>query len=288
MLLAVHISDGYLTAPWIIGGAALTILLAFLGSIRLRDEEIPRIALLTAAFFIASLIHIKTGPASVHLLLNGLVGIMLGPRAALAIPIALVLQAVLPPGHGGILAVGVNSCVMTLPALAVWGLFRLMNRIAWLRHPWFRTFLVAGAGIIWTMSLFASVALLYANLKYETELLSFQPANELWLSPWMWAAAALVAVLLVAVERRLEAAPEFPLGLLLGELGVLLTLSLNFGVLILGGETYWAMPPLVLAIAHVPIALVEGIILGFTLGFLARVRPELLGLQASRSIGETS
>src|SRR6266487_5592486 len=104
MLLAVHISDGYLTAPWIIGGAVVTVLLAFVGSIRLRDEEVPRIALLTAAFFIASYIHIKVGPTSAHLLLNGLVGILLGPRAALAIPIALFLQAVLPPMHGGVLA----------------------------------------------------------------------------------------------------------------------------------------------------------------------------------------
>jgi hypothetical protein len=30
-------------------------------------------------------------------------------------------------------------------------------------------------------------------------------------------------------------------------------------------------------VAHLPIAVIEGIILGFTVGFLARVKPALLG-----------
>src|SRR5262245_19877037 len=123
MLFAVHISDGYLTPYWIAGGAFVSVLLAILGAFRLREEEVPRIALLTAAFFIASFIHIPVSITSVHLLLNGLLGILLGLRTSIAIPIALFLQAVIPPPHGGVLALGVNSCVMTLPALAVWGLF---------------------------------------------------------------------------------------------------------------------------------------------------------------------
>ncbi len=75
---AVHISDGVLTAPWLAGGFALTALLALVGSIRVRDEEIPRIALLTAAFFVASSLHVRVGPTTLHLLLNGLVGVILG------------------------------------------------------------------------------------------------------------------------------------------------------------------------------------------------------------------
>src|SRR5947209_9640966 len=100
MLLAVHISDQVLAAPWWLGGFALAALLGYLGSRRLGDEELPRIALLTAAFFIASLIHVRIPPTSVHLLLNGLVGVLLGWRACLAIPVALFLQ-VLFMGHGG-------------------------------------------------------------------------------------------------------------------------------------------------------------------------------------------
>src|ERR1051325_1240098 len=116
MLFAVHISDGVLSWPWLAGGFALAALLLWLGARRLRDEEIPRIAILTAAFFVSSLIHVRAGPTSIPLLLSGLVGLVLGTRAALAIFVGLLLQAVLMQ-HGGYFALGVNTCVMTLPAL---------------------------------------------------------------------------------------------------------------------------------------------------------------------------
>src|SRR5205085_10423419 len=121
-LWAVHISDGVLTGPWCVGGFLVAALLAVLGAERIRDEEIPRVALLTAAFFVASLIHLPVGPTSAHLLLNGLVGVVLGRRAGLAIPVGLFLQAALI-GHGGFSTLGINACVMTLPALLAWWLF---------------------------------------------------------------------------------------------------------------------------------------------------------------------
>ena len=54
-------------APYLSRGFALAALLFYLGSRRLQDEEIPRIALLTAAFFIASLVHVRlpTGDAGI-------------------------------------------------------------------------------------------------------------------------------------------------------------------------------------------------------------------------------
>src|SRR2546429_2343382 len=121
---AVHISDGVLAWPWWVGGFALAAVLALAAAYRVRDEEIPRIALLTAAFFVASLIHVRLGPTSVHLLLNGLVGVLLGWRAGLAILVALFLQAALL-GHGGLSALCVNACLLTIPALLAWGLFCL-------------------------------------------------------------------------------------------------------------------------------------------------------------------
>src|SRR4030081_2683380 len=100
MLWAVHIGDYILATPWWLGGFALAGLLFFIGSRRLQDEEIPRIALLTATFFIASLFHVRIPPTSVHLILNGLVGVLLGWRACLAIPVGLFLQVLLFQ-HGG-------------------------------------------------------------------------------------------------------------------------------------------------------------------------------------------
>ena len=53
-LWAVHISDGMLSWPWLLAGFALAGALALLSAYRVRDEEIPRIALLSAAFFVCA------------------------------------------------------------------------------------------------------------------------------------------------------------------------------------------------------------------------------------------
>src|SRR5438128_12220839 len=151
-LWAVHIADGVLAWPWWSGGLVVAAGLVLLGAWRIRDEEIPQVALLTAAFFVASLIHVKVGFSSAHLLLNGLVGVVLGRRAALAIPVGLFLQAALI-GHGGFTTLGINSCVMTLPALLAWQAFAILRRVPWIRQPWFRAGLVALSTLVWTLSL---------------------------------------------------------------------------------------------------------------------------------------
>src|SRR5437899_8098412 len=135
-LWAVHISDSILAWPWLGGGFALAVVLAVLGSWRIRDEEIARVALLTAAFFVASSIHVRVPSTSVHLLLNGLVGVVLGRRAALAIPVGLFLQAALI-GHGGFTTLGINSCVMVIPALLARQVFVVLERLGGLRRSWF-------------------------------------------------------------------------------------------------------------------------------------------------------
>ncbi len=142
-LWAVHISDGVLAWPWWSGGFALSAALALIGAWRLRDEEIPQIALLTAAFFVASLIHVRVPSTSVHLLLNGLVGVILGRRAALALPVGLFLQAALI-GHGGFLTLGVNSCIIVLPALLAWQMFALLQHLPYLKRQWFTIGLLVG------------------------------------------------------------------------------------------------------------------------------------------------
>src|SRR5437016_14362714 len=128
MLFAVHISDGVLAGSWCLGGFILAAVLCLLGSRRIQDDEVPRIALLTAAFFIASLFHVRLPPTSVHLILNGLVGVLLGWRACLAIPVALFLQ-VLFLNHGGFTTLGVNTCIMALPALFSYYLFHALPRL---------------------------------------------------------------------------------------------------------------------------------------------------------------
>src|SRR5262245_13915393 len=115
-LFAVHLADGVLRGPWLAAGWAGALALAAVGSRKLADDEVPRVALLAAAFFVASSIHVRVGPTSVHLLLNGLVGVVLGRRACLAIPVGLTLQAVLL-GPGGHTTLGPNCSVMAVPAV---------------------------------------------------------------------------------------------------------------------------------------------------------------------------
>jgi ABC-type Co2+ transport system permease subunit len=275
-LWAVHVSDGILADRWWMGGFIVAGLLAFWGAWRIREEEIPRIALLTAAFFVASsLLPIRVGPTSVHLLLNGLVGILLGRRCAVAIPVGLLMQVALV-GHGGFTTLGINSCVLIVPALFAWQLFALLSQAPWLRRPWFRALLVAACSFTWVISLVYSGILLATNRVTELDQLDPSGANAAVLHPLTLAGAAIVSTFIAWLGSRLETAPEFPLGLLLGEITVLTTASLNCLVLLWGAREDWHTLALLVFLAHLPIAVAEGIILGFTVGFLARVKPEML------------
>jgi cobalt/nickel transport system permease protein len=287
-LFAVHISDGVLQAPWLVGGFLLAAAGLAVALWRLRDEEIPRIALLTAAFFVASSIHIRVGPTSWHLLLNGLVGVLLGRRAALAIALGLALQYFLLM-HGGLAALGANTCIMLLPALAASGLFQMLRAAPWLERSWFRAALVGASAVTLTLSAVFSVSLLISNSLRTVRLPDLGPATAFTFHPITLAASLLLAGAAAwwAARRRLE--PDFALGLLVGELTVLATIALNCLVLLLGGEANWTLTALVLLVVHLPIAVIEGVAIGFLVGFLARVQPELLGwpTPADEAPGET-
>lgn len=278
MLFAVHISDGVLAWPWLAGGFALTALLLWLATWRLHEEEIPRVAILTAAFFVSSLIHVKAGPTSIHLLLSGLVGVVLGLRAGLAIFVGLLLQVFLMQ-HGGWLSLGVNTCVMTAPALLSFVLFQMLHRVPWIKEPIARSVLVGLGTLVWIYSAVYSVTLVCNTSLTSLESFAVDLANERMLDLRLLAAALIVAGIVVVIERRLENTPEFPLGFLIGELSVLATAWLNCVVLLAGGETNWPVAPLILVIAHLPFAVVEGVVLGFVVGFLAKVKPEMLGIK---------
>jgi cobalt/nickel transport system permease protein len=217
-LWAMHISDGVLTMPWLVGGFLLAAILALIGGYRLRDEEIPRVALLTAAGFVATLMHVRLGPTSVHLLLNGLLGVVLGRRAPLAILVALGLQAALLQ-HGGLTTLGVNSCVIALPALLGAGLFGVGSRPAWTHRP-----------------------------------------------PW-----------------------PFVLGFVVGGVAVLSSACLNAAVLLWGGAADWHGIVTLVFLAHLPLAPVEGVVVGFTVSFLTQVKPDMLaGWQRLPPLEESS
>jgi cobalt/nickel transport system permease protein len=116
-----------LSAPVLITGALASGTLLAVALRRLDYEQIPQAAVLAATFFVASLVSVPVGPSSVHLLLNGLMGLLLGWTAVPALLVALALQAVFF-GFGGLLVLGVNTLNMALPALACAALLKRFLR----------------------------------------------------------------------------------------------------------------------------------------------------------------
>ena len=117
-----HISEGVLSGPVLATGAIFALAGTGLGLKKIDYDRIVHVAILASAFFVASLIHVNIGPASVHLILNGIVGLLLGFAAIPAILTALLLQAVLFQ-YGGLTTLGVNVVVMAVPAVLAHYLF---------------------------------------------------------------------------------------------------------------------------------------------------------------------
>ncbi len=130
-----HISEGVLATEVWVGGYVVAGLVTAAIIKKLDSEDLPKISVITSVFFVASLIHIPLGPTSIHLIVNGLVGMVLGPAAFLSIFVGLTLQALLFQ-HGGITPLGANAVMMGIPALCAYGVFNLRKKIP-LKHAEF-------------------------------------------------------------------------------------------------------------------------------------------------------
>ena len=125
-----HLSEGLLRPEILIGGAVISAAFTLYAFKTLKDDEIPKTAVLSALFFLASFIHVPIGPTSVHLVLGGIVGAMLGFRAFIAIFVALLLQGVLF-GFGGLTTLGINLFNLATPTLIGYWLFMLPSTKRW-------------------------------------------------------------------------------------------------------------------------------------------------------------
>lgn len=145
-----HIPDGLLPGGACAAGyvVALATAAGSLAVIRRRSDphqEVPKASILTAVFLVASWVHVPLPPASIHLVLNGLLGVVLGPFAFLATLVGLFFQAVLF-GHGGLTTLGVNATLIGLPALAAGAVFSLGSKLWRRSRGWAAAFgFVAGA-----------------------------------------------------------------------------------------------------------------------------------------------
>ncbi len=209
-----HIPDGILPVPVTAAGYAATAAVTWYSVRKINRQEnprreIPKASLLTAAFFVVSWIHIPVPPTSVHLVLNGLLGAMLGYFAFPAILIGLFFQAVMFQ-HGGLTTLGVNAMIMGFPAIIAYYIFRLreLGNKQSVRKTAIFGFLAGAVAIVLSVAMFVVI------------LINFLPAD-----------------LDIATERA---------------------------------AIY------TLAIAHLPIMAIEGVITSLVAVFLQRVRPELL------------
>ncbi len=163
-----HIPDGFvppsvcLAGYGISGGFIWYALREIKRDAKVERVNIPKSAMFTAVFFLASLIHIPAPPpmTSFHLVLNGMMGTLLGYYAFLAIPIGLFFQAIMFQ-HGGMTTLGINAVIMGVPALVAYYIFRLRSRISRRRQFWTKVlaFLSGSVAVLISATIFASVAI---------------------------------------------------------------------------------------------------------------------------------
>jgi cobalt/nickel transport system permease protein len=111
----------------LVAGAALAAGGVAVGLKKMDHEKIPQVAVLSSAFFVASLIHVPVGPSNAHLIINGINGLLLGWLCFPAMLVALGLQAVLFQ-FGGVTVLGVNTVTMALPGVTCYYVFRGLVR----------------------------------------------------------------------------------------------------------------------------------------------------------------
>ena len=216
MTLAVHISDGVLLPTWQLLGALVAVGLLGYGARRIGEDEVPRLGVMTAAFFVASQIHLPVaGIGSAHLLLNGLMAVVLGRRAMVAVGIGLTMQVLLF-GHGGWNTLGVNFVVYTLPTLGVRPLLRAAVGSAILRRPGVRFVVSFAAAVLLLATL--TVACQWAWCRFALRVCLPESLEELWLfRPEVIVGVLAGSAALAWLERRLERDPVYPVGLWLGD-----------------------------------------------------------------------
>jgi cobalt/nickel transport system permease protein len=123
-----HIGEGVLTATLggqcaLLAGTAAAAAGTIVGLRRLDEDQIPKAAVLGSAFFVASSIQYPLVYSSVHLVLSGLMGLVLGWVIFPTVLVGLILQ-VMFVSIAGPTVLGINTLIMALPGVICHYLFR--------------------------------------------------------------------------------------------------------------------------------------------------------------------
>lgn len=155
-----HIADGVLSTSVAIATSGATLATLAYSVKGIKEEEIPKTSLMAGVFFAVSLISIPVGPSTIHPLFAGLLGVILGKRAPLALFVGLLLQAVLFQ-HGGLTTLGANTLMLAVPALISYKLYYMIGN----RPAFFRGSIVGGLSVVITV-LILVVLLLLTDLAF--------------------------------------------------------------------------------------------------------------------------
>jgi len=275
-IFGVHLPDGLIQGSGIIAGWCIAFLLLLLGGRNLTNDEIPKISLLTAVFFLTSLFPIQVpGGPKTHLLLNGLIGVILGQRAILAIAPALFLQSLLF-AHGGFLSLGLNICVMTIPALLICPFAKIIQKPLLMGIPIIQLSLCF---LIIITSIFATIAgVLMLAWQLKNGEIS-EVVNHVFLflasapSIFGFIITSMVVTWLLFKSRN---GLLFALGFFIGLLGVLFTILLHTLTMLVCAVPNMEPIIFITCMIHLPLAIIEGLTVGIMLSFLAKVKPQLL------------
>ena len=143
-----HIPDGALSLPVVLGGGVIAVAALAKALPRVDEAALPRVAVVSAMFFVASLVSVPVGPTSVHLVLSALMGFVLGWAMVPAVFVGLLLQAVFF-GFGGLTSIGVTTCTVALPGL-LWAML--------LRAPMARARTTGARGLLAALAAVLAIA----------------------------------------------------------------------------------------------------------------------------------
>ncbi len=195
-----HLVDGIVSTPLVVSSAVIAAGAVAIGLKRVDPDDVPKIALLSAAFFVASVIRVPIGPGAAHLMLTGLLGLILGPMIFPAVLAGLLLQTLMF-GFGGISVLGLNLLNIALPGFLAFLMFSpLLHRCP------------SSQVIIW--------------------------------------------------------------GAIAGAFAVVGSSLMVAGSLALSGQGFWTVAKLIV-LANLPVAVVEGLVVGAALSFLFKLKPGL-------------
>jgi len=128
-------------------------------------EKLPEVAVFSSVFFVASLIHVPIGLSSVHLILSGVCGLLLGWMTFPAILVGLTLQALLFQ-YGGVTVLGTNTFIMAFPAVLLGLGCGKFVRSGSTAVRWGAEF-VCGAGAVLLSALLVCLALVVSDRAFD-------------------------------------------------------------------------------------------------------------------------